>query len=164
MTTYLKEDFLKDADLVLEDSLDANGDAEATSGAASTAGALLTVAQIIDLGDGVVEGVMIVDIDAIDVTADANLLYEIFLQGSQEAAFDTGGLVRNLAALELGCGELLTNATATTGDQGAAGDRYVIPFRNVINGTVYRYVRVMQQTADGGATITDTIWLSIKRK
>jgi len=163
MTTYLKEDFLYDADLVLEDSLDSNGDVAATTGAASTAGTLLTVDQIIDLGDGVVEGVMIVDIDEIDVAADADLLYEIFLQGSQEAAFDTGGLVRNLAALELGCGELLTNGTTDTGDQGAAGDRYVIPFRNVINGTVYRYVRVMQETADGDATITDTIWLSIKR-
>jgi len=163
MTTYLKEDFLYDADLVLEDSLDTDGNAAAITGADSTAGALLTVAQIIDLGDGVIEGVMIVDIDEIDVTTDETLLYEIFLQGSQEAAFDTAGLERNLAAIELGCGTLLTNGTATTGDQGAAGDRYVIPFRNVINGTVYRYVRVMQETAGAGATITDTIWLSIKR-
>jgi len=162
MTTYVKDDFIFDADLVLEDSLDSAGDVSAI--VASQAGKILDVAKVIDLGDGIVEGYMIVDIDAIDVTA-ADELYEIFLQGSNVAAFATAGVVRNLAALELGSGELLTNATATTGDQGAAGDRYVVPFRNVINGTVYRYVRAYQQIANGtGESITDTIWLSIKRK
>ena len=162
MTTYLKEDFLFDADLVLEDSLDSAGAVSAII--ASQAGTVLDVAKVIDLGDGVVEGYMIVDIDEILCSA-ADVLYEIWLQGSNVAAFATAGLIRNLAGLELGAGELLTNATATTGDQGAAGDRYVVPFRNVINGTVYRYVRVYQEIANGtGETITDTIWLSIKRK
>jgi len=162
MTTYLKEDFVFDADLVLEDSLDSAGAVSAII--ASQAGTVLDVAKVIDLGDGVVEGYMIVDIDEILCSA-ADVLYEIWLQGSNVAAFATAGLIRNLAGLELGAGELLTNATATTGDQGAAGDRYVVPFRNVINGTVYRYVRVYQEIANGtGETITDTIWLSIKRK
>jgi hypothetical protein len=162
MTTYLKDDFVFDADLVLEDSLDSAGDVSAI--VASQAGKVLDVAKIIDLGDGLVEGYMIVDIDAI-VNTDADELYEIFLQGAQSATFATAGLVRNLAALELGSGELLTNATATTGDQGAAGDRYVVPFRNELNGEVFRYARVYQQIANGtGGSITDTIWLSIKRK
>ncbi len=65
MTTYLKEDFCYDADLVLEDSLDSNGDAAAIT--SSAAGSVLEVAQVIDLGDGLVEGYMIVDIDAIMV-------------------------------------------------------------------------------------------------
>lgn len=161
MTTYVKEDFLFDADLVLEDSLDSSGAVSAI--VASQVGKVLDVAQIIDLGDGIVEGYMIVDVDEILCSA-ADVLYEIWLQGAQSATFATAGLVRNLAGLELGAGELLTNATATTGDQGAAGDRYVIPFRNVINGVVYRYVRAYQEIANGtGETITDTIWLSIKR-
>jgi len=161
MTTYLKEDFVFDADLVLEDSLNSAGAVSAI--VASQAGTVLDVAKVIDLGDGVVEGYMIVDIDAILCSA-ADVLYEIFLQASNVAAFATAGLIRNIAALELGAGELMTNATATTGDQGAAGDRYVVPFRNVINGTVYRYVRVYQELVNGtGETITDTIWLSIKR-
>ena len=160
MTTYLKEDFVFDEDLVLEDSLDSAGSVSAI--VASQEGKVLDVAKIIDLGDGLVEGYMIVDIDAIVTTAD--LLYEIFLQGAQSATFATAGLVRNLAALELGAGELLTNATATTGDQGAAGDRYVVPFRNELNGTVYRYVRVYQEIANGtGESITCTIWLAKKR-
>ena len=163
MTTYLKEDFLFDANLMLEDSLDSAGDVSAI--VASQAGTLLDDETIIDLGDGVVEGYMIVDIDAIMVATNENELYEIWLQGAQSSTFATAGLVRNLAGLELGPGTMLTNGTAATGDQGAAGDRYVIPFRNVINGTVYRYVRVYQELADGtGETITDTIWLSIKRR
>jgi len=162
MTTYLKEDFIYDADLLLEDSLTSAGATSAI--VASQEGKVLDVAKIIDLGDGLVEGYMIVDIDEILCSA-ADVLYEIFLQGAQSATFATAGLVRNLAALELGAGELLTNATATTGDQGAAGDRYVVPFRNEINGTVYRYVRAYQQIANGtGETITDRIWLTLKRK
>jgi hypothetical protein len=160
MTTYMKNDFVYDADLLLEDSLDSAGAVSAI--VASQAGKVLDVAKIIDLGDGLVEGYMIVDIDAI-VTDQADLLYEIFLQGAQSATFATAGLVRNLAALELGAGELLTNATATTGDQGAAGDRYVVPFRNEINGEIFRYVRVYQEIANGtGESITDTIWLAKK--
>jgi len=162
MTTYLKEDFVYDADLLLEDSLTSAGAVSAI--VESQVGKVLDVAKIVDLGDGLVEGYMIVDIDAILCSA-ADVLYEIFLQGSQSATFATAGAVRNLAALELGSGELMTNATATTGDQGAAGDRYVVPFRNEINGTVYRYVRAYQELADGtGETITDTIWLTLKRK
>ena len=161
MTTYLKEDFLYDADLVLEDSLDANGDAEGA--VESAVGALLTVAQIVDLGDGVVEGYMIVDVDAIDVDA-TDLLYELWLQGAQSATFATAGLVRNLAGVELGEGTLLTNGTTGAGDQGEAGDRYVVPFRNVINGVVYRYVRFYQEIATGTTPLlTSTVWLSIKR-
>ena len=162
MTTYLKDDFLYDDALLLEDSLDSAGAVSAI--VASQAGKVLDVAQVIDLGDGLVEGYMIVDVDAILCSA-ADVLYEIFLQGSNVAAFATAGVIRNLAALELGAGELLTNATATTGDQGAAGDRYVVPFRNELNGTVYRYVRAYQEIANGtGETITDTIWLALKRK
>jgi len=161
MTTYLKEDFVFDADLVLEDSLTSAGAVSAI--VASQAGLVLDVAKIIDLGDGLVEGYMIVDIDAILCSA-ADVLYEIYLQGAQSATFATAGLVRNLATLELGAGELLTNGTATTGDQGAAGERYVVPFRNEVAGVVYRYVRAYQLIANGtGETITDTIWLSIKR-
>lgn len=162
MTNYMKEDFVFDADMVLEDSLSSAGAADPI--VASQAGKVLDVAKIIDLGDGLVEGYMIVDIDAI-VTNAADLLYEIFLQGAQSATFATAGLVRNLAALELGAGELLTNATATTGDQGAAGDRYVVPFRNELNGEIFRYVRSYIQIANGtGESITCTIWLTTKKK
>ena len=155
MTTYLKEDFLYDADLVLEDSLDSDGVAAAIE--ASAAGSVLGEAQVIDLGDGLAEGYMIVDVDAIVVAADED--YTIKLQGTQTAAFDGADFV-DLAMLKLG------HANALVGDAsaGAAGDRFVIPFRNEQNGEVYRYVRVYLEIADGtGESITTTIWLSIKR-
>ncbi len=162
MTTYVTEDFLYDADLLLEDSLDSAGAVSAIVG--SQVGTVLDVAKIIDLGDGVVEGYMIVDIDAIDI-AEADESYFIKLQAAQSATFATAGLVRDIARIDLGAGELLANATATTGDQGAAGDRYVVPFRNVINGTVFRYVRAYALIANGtGETITYNAWLTIKRK
>ena len=162
MTTYLKEDFVFDANLVLEDSLDSAAAVSAI--VASQAGKVLDVAKIIDLGDGLVEGYMIVDLDAIVRTA-ADESYFIKLQAAQSATFATAGLVRDIAHLQLGAGELLGNATATTGDQGTAGERYVIPFRNEIAGVVYRYVRVYLLIANGtGETITTTIWLTIKRK
>ena len=154
MTTYLKEDFLKDAELVLEDSLDTDGDAEAAE--SSAAGALLTVAQVIDLGDGLAEGYMIVDIDAIVVATDED--YTIKLQGTQTAAFGGTDFV-DLAMLKLG------HVDALVGDAsaGAAGDRFVVPFRNEQNGEVYRYVRAYTLMSGTGESITATMWLSIKR-
>ena len=156
MTTYLKEDFLKDAELVLEDSLDTDGVAAAIT--VSAAGSVLGEAQVIDLGDGLAEGYMIVDIDAIVVATDED--YTIKLQGTQTAAFDDPDFV-DLAMLKLG------HADALVGDAsaGAAGDRFVIPFRNEQNGEVYRYVRASTLIVTGtGDSITWTGWLSIKRK
>ena len=154
MTTYLKEDFLYDADLVLEDSLDTNGDAAAIT--SSAAGSVLEVAQVIDLGDGLAEGYMIVDIDAIVVAADED--YTIKLQGTQTAAFGGADFV-DLAMLKLG------HVDALVGDAsaGAAGDRFVVPFRNEQNGEVYRYVRAYTLMSGTGESITATMWLSIKR-
>lgn len=160
MTTYLKEDFVFDADLLLEDSLD---NAAAVSAiVASQVGKVLDVAKVIDLGDGLVTGNMIVDIDAIDVAA-ADELYNIKLQGSNVAAFATAAAIVDLAQVNIGSGELLAAATAGS-DAGAAGARFIVPFRNEQGGTVYRYVRAYQLIANGtGETITDRIWLSIKR-
>jgi len=160
MTTYLKEDFLYDADLVLEDSLDTNGDAAAIT--SSAAGSVLEVAQVIDLGDGLVEGYMIVDVDAIAAVVDA--LYIVTLQGSNVSPFATA-TTYDLAQVNIGAGESLFNATAGN-DAGSAGSRLIVPFRNEQDGTVYRYVRVYQTLSGSSDTpsITDTIWLSIKRK
>ena len=161
MTTYLKEDFLFDADLVLEDSLDADGAPAAIAGADSYAGSVLAVDTVIDVGDGLVEGYMIVDVDAIVVEVDA--LYIIKLQGNNDGDF-ADATAYDLAQVNIGAGESLFNATEAT-DVGAAGSRFVVPFRNEQDGTVYRYVRVYQTLSGSSDTesITDTIWLSIKR-
>jgi len=155
MTTYLKEDFLYDADLLLEDSLDSAGDTSAII--VSQVGKVLDVATEIDIGDGLVEGVMVVDIDAIELGTDEN--YEIKLQGSNISGF--GSDFVDLAMLELGHADTLVGTAAI----GAAGDRFVVPFRNTKAGTVMRYVRAYTLVLNGTAeSITYTAWLSIKRK
>ncbi len=158
MTTYIKEDFLYDAELLLEDSLDSAGDVSAIT--AAQAGKVLDVAKVVDLGDGIVEGYMIIDVDAIVQTTDE--LYRIKLQGTNVAAFATSSVVYDLSVVELGAGEVLTNATAGN-DVGAAGDRFVVPFRNEQNGTIYRYVRAYLDNTNNDESITCTIWLSKKR-
>ena len=160
MTTYLKEDFLYDADLVLEDSLDTNGDVEVIDGVDSYAGSVLAVDTVIDVGDGLVEGYMIVDIDDIEPHGNDEL-YIIKLQGNNDGDF-ADATAYDLAQISIGAGEVLANGTGGT-DVGAAGDRFVVPFRNEQNGTVYRYVRCIQVLTGSLADITDTIWLSIKR-
>jgi len=158
----LKEDFTFDAELVMEDSLDAAGAVSAI--VASQAGTLLDVAKVLDVGDGIVEGYMIIDIDAIDVTVAADLLYKIKLQGSNVAAFATAALIQDLAQIELGAGEMLFGGTAITSDRGLAGERYVVPFRNEKGGTVFRYLRVYTYQEGTGDTITHTTWLTITRR
>lgn len=156
MATTIKEDFPFDVDLMLEDSLTSAGAVSAI--VASQEGKILDVAKVIDLGDGLTEGYMIVDIDAILCSA-ADVLYNIKLQGTNTAAF-AGTDIFDLAQVNLGAGELLANATAGQ-DMGAAGDRFVVPFRNELAGTFYRYVRVYTLIANGtGETITYNCWLT----
>ena len=89
-------------------------------------------AVIADLGAGLVEGNMVVDVSAIEV-ADNDEIYKISLQGSTSAAFASG--IVDLAILELGAAEV------TGGDADSAIGRYILPFRTEKNGTVYQYVR-----------------------
>ena len=155
MVTYLKEDFLYDDDLLLEDSLDSDGASSPI--VASQAGKVLDVAKQVDLGDGKSEGYMIVDIDAIVVSTDEN--YVIKLQGTNTSGF--GSDFVTLAEVELGHADTVVGTTAI----GAAGDRFVVPFRNEQNGTVMRYVRAYLEILNGtGESITTTIWLAIHRK
>ncbi len=156
MTTYLKEDFVYDSELLVEDSLDSAGAVSAIT--ASQAGKVLDVAKVLDIGDGLVEGVMVCDIDAIEVGTDEYYLLKI--QGTNTAAFG-GTDIFDLAQVKLGHADTLVGGTAI----GAAGDRLIVPFRNEQNGTVYRYLRAYTEVYNGTAeTITWTGWLSIKRK
>lgn len=155
MTTYLKEDFLYDASLLLEDSLDSAGAVSAIT--ASQVGKVLDVAKQIDLGDGLIEGNMIIDIDAIVLATDEN--YEIKLQGTNTTGF--GSDFVDLAMRELGHADTVVGTAAI----GAAGNRFVLPFRTVHNGTVMRYVRAYIVVLNGTAeSITYNAWLTINRK
>lgn len=116
-----KEYILKDAGLVDED------------GVGQVAGSNV----IVNLGSGVAEGKLVVDVSAIEVESNDEL-YKISLQGSSKADFaDT---YEDLAILELGAAEVLG------GDQDSTIGRYQVLFTNQRKNSwepaIYPYVRL----------------------
>jgi hypothetical protein len=92
---------------------------------------------ILDLGAGFVEGDVVIDVSAIEV-ANGDEKYTVHLEGSNVAAMTSGSVT--LANLPLG------NATAPA-DAATGTGRFVLPFRNEQNGTLYRYVRIYTTVA-----------------
>ena len=100
--------------------------------ASSAAGQVDNSDVIVDFGEGLVEGNLVVDVTAIEI-ADNNEEYDIQLQGSSKSDFaDT---IEVLASMKLGANEVLD------GDQDSAIGRYKVPFRTEKNGTIFPYVR-----------------------
>jgi hypothetical protein len=89
-------------------------------------------AQILDLGAGMVEGKMVVDVVAIEI-ADDDEIYKITLQGSNSADFASG--IVDLAELTLGAAEVIG------GDVDSEVGRHTVPFSTRKKGVNYRYVR-----------------------
>jgi hypothetical protein len=106
--------------------------------AASAAALVGGVAQILDVGVGRFEGVVVLDASAIEIASnDEN--YLVIVQGSASATFATG--VENLAMLDFGALEARKGFVAATHTDSLAG-RYEIPFTNEQNDIRYRYVRL----------------------
>jgi hypothetical protein len=90
-------------------------------------------ARIVDLGEGLFEGDMVIDVTAIEIASNDER-YDICIQLSDSASFASG--IVEACVLPLGAHEVLPGDTdSTTG-------RYVLPFRNEVNGTWYRYGRI----------------------
>lgn len=100
-----------------------------TDGAAQVGGA----AAVVNLGAAYAEGVVVIDVTAIEVDT-ASDLYNIILQGSADAAFTAPV---NLGMVQLGHTTALAggSATSTTG-------RYYLRFQNERNGVIYPYIRI----------------------
>ena len=111
--------------------------------AASAAGQVDSSDVIIDVGAGLVEGKMIVDVSAIEIASDDEE-YEIELQGSSLSGF--GATYTVLASMKLGANEVLDS------DLDSTIGRYQVPFRSEKNGTNYRYLR--EYCACGGSIAT----------
>lgn len=101
-----------------------------------------TESTILDLGSGLVDGYLVLDVSAAEV-ASTDEIYLVCLEGSNVAAMTSGSVT--LAQLEMG------NATAPA-DADTSTGRFVIPFRNEQNGTLYRYVRIYTEVAGQVAT------------
>jgi hypothetical protein len=107
-------------------------------------------ATILDLGAGLVCGHLVIDVTGIDV-ASTDEYYVISLEGSTVAAMTSGSV--ELAVSRMG------NVTAP-GDADTAVGRFVVPFRNEQNGTVYRYVRLSTKVDGTTPSITFSAWLA----
>lgn len=101
-----------------------------------------TESTILDIGDGLVDGFLVLDVSAVEV-ATGDEKYTVHLEGSNVAAMSSGSVT--LANIPLG--NLTAPADAATGT-----GRFAVPFRNEQNGTVYRYVRVYTLVAGTIAT------------
>jgi hypothetical protein len=118
MATY-RHNFTYDDLLNLKDS------ASVTSTAAGSI--------VVDLGDGYTEGYLVIDVTALEV-ASTDEKYNIVLEGSNVAALASGSVVL-AAAPQMG------NSIAPADADTAVG-RFVVPFTNEQNGTLYRYARI----------------------
>lgn len=96
-----------------------------------------TETTILDLGPGLFDGCLVLDVSGVEV-ASTDEIYLVCLEGSNVAAMTSGSVC--LAQIEMG------NATAPA-DADTATGRFVVPFRNEQNGTLYRYVRIYTEVA-----------------
>jgi len=112
-----------------------------------------TESVIVDLGAGLADGYVVLDVTAIEVASNDEI-YTICLEGSTVAAMTSGSVC--LARIELG------NATAPADADTAVG-RFVLPFRNEMNGVLYRYVRIYTGVAGTVATGINFVAFMAKR-
>ena len=109
----------------------------------SAAGTVGGTAKVAKVGAGIVEGKLIVDVTAIEIET-SNEKFAIKLQGSVDNNFNAG--LEDLVILELGA------ASALGGDADSEVGRYIVPFRNEKNATVYPYLRLYTDVTGGVTT------------
>lgn len=111
--------------------------------AADAAATVDSVAKIANLGAGVVEGKLVLDVTALEIASNDEV-YKVTLQGSSKSDFADS--IVDLAEITLGAAEVIG------GDQDSETGRYQVPFCTEKNGTVWPYVRVYTDVAGTIAT------------
>lgn len=106
------------------------------------------VATIIDLGSATSEiaADVVIDVTACE-TATGDEVYTILVEGSSSPTFASG--IDTLAMKQIG--HLTPKVGGSDVTDGATG-RFIIPFRNEVNGTIYRYIRLYTVVAGTIAT------------
>jgi len=115
---------------------------------ASAAAEVDAAAKVIDVGTGLFEGEVIVDVSAIEIATNDEV-YHIFVEGASEVAMDT--TLVPLAQLQLGALEVMGPGSSHFKVDSSTG-RYVIPFRNERDGVYSRYIRLYTVVAGTIAT------------
>ena len=107
---------------------------------------------ILDIGDGLVDAYLILDLSACEI-ATGDEIYTVSLEGSNVAAMTSGSVC--LARKTFG--NLVVPMDAAL----SASGRYVVSFRNEEAGTIYRYVRIQTTVAGTIATgINFVAWIA----
>jgi hypothetical protein len=115
--------------------------------AASAAAQVDSAARVIDVGDGLFRGCMIIDVSALEI-ASTDEIYDIVVQGSPDSGFGTDTNIVELAALNLSAAA----AKRTDCNKDDSTGRFKLYFDNENNGTYYRYLRVYTAVAGTVAT------------
>ena len=99
--------------------------------------------SILDLGDGLFDGFLVVDVSAVEI-ATGDEIYTVSVEGSSVAAMTS----LSVCLAKKVFGNLVVPMDAAL----SAANRYVIPFRNEEGGVVQRYVRLSTLVAGTIAT------------
>ena len=102
-----------------------------------------TDGTILNLGTGLVDGYLVIDLTACEI-ASGDERYTVSIEASNVAAMTSGSV--NLASKVFG--NLVVPMDAAL----SASGRYVIPFRNEEGGTVFQYIRLSTLIAGTVAT------------
>lgn len=111
-------------------------------------------AKVIDLGAGRFEGVMLFDVNALDIVSNDEV-YRLIIQGSNTEDFS--GPKETLAMIELGATEVRGG-----GSIDSVIGRYEVPFCTEQADVVYRYARVYHDVAGTTPSINYKAWCSTK--
>lgn len=117
-------------------------DADLLLKAAAAVGATADGTLVLDVGSGLLDADLVIDVTALEVDSNDES-YEIIVEGSTVAAFATAAAICPLASITLGdkASTRLAAGVLAKGTDDVVG-RYVLPFRNEQNGTIYRYLRI----------------------
>lgn len=114
---------------------------------------------ILDVGDGLLDADLVIDVTALEI-GDNDESYTVILEGSPDAAFGTAGNIMPLAKITIGDHASTAGALQSQGADDVVG-RYLVPVRNERAGTLYRYLRLRTAVAGTVATgINYSAWLA----
>lgn len=103
--------------------------------ASSAAAYVSSSEKVIDLGGGYTEGVIVIDISAIEIASDTEI-YTLILEGSSTSDIST--TVVPLAVMLVGANEVIVGES----DVDTTVGRHIMPFSNMRDDVIYRYVRM----------------------
>lgn len=115
----------------------------------------------VDIGQGRLTGLMAIDISAIDVSS-ADETYTFYLLGSNDVSWGNGN-VEQLATHNVGAVRpiaTILGASPAIPPTGVTGSMIFLPFTNLMQGIVYRYIRGYVVIAGTTPTITFRSWVA----